>query len=282
MLPVKELKDNLFRPWFLMFWAFKLALRTIGRLIAAGDFATLFSPSALFDACFANFWGLLSPGFKDDMAPVVRPLYEGRLHDGKVVDKPVHPPVSGVVLELGAGNGSWIKEFAEIGNINTTGSDDKLRKRGGTGKPTISKIYAVEPVLQSVEVLRERIQEAGMEHVYEVVPVGVESINDPSKWDGKIEPESLDCIVTVFCLCSIPEPEKNIAALYALLKPGGRWYVYEHVRCHRSVFWIAIYQRKCPHSKAKTFSNHLSRLNRISLEVFGGLWACQPGRAAAS
>jgi hypothetical protein len=33
----------------------------------------------------------------------------------------------------------------------------------------------------------------------------------------------------VLCLCSIPDPAENIALLYKCLKPGGRWYVFEHV-----------------------------------------------------
>lgn len=228
-----------------MFFCFKQALNTLGQLVSSGDWATVFSPSALFEACFANFWGIFSADFKEDFAPVVRPLLEGRVHNGGVVAEPVHPPVSGVILEVGAGDGNWIQEFAEIGNINTTGNGGGLRKRGD--KATISKIYAVEPVQKSVNVMRERIHKAGMDHVYEVVPVGIESINDTSKWDGKIEPESLDCIVTLFCLCSIPNPDENVAALYKLLRPGGRWYVYEHVRCHRSVWWMGLYQRKCFH-----------------------------------
>lgn len=79
--------------------------------------------------------------------------------------------------------------------------------------------------------------------MYEIVPVGIESIADPSKWDGKIEDGSVDCIVSVLCLCGIPEPEKNIKALYKSLKKGGRWYVYEHVKLKNNV-WLGLYQRK--------------------------------------
>lgn len=45
------------------------------------------------------------------------------------------------------------------------------------------------------------------------------------KVDGTDKPigkESVDCIVSILCLCSIPEPEKNITKLYELLKKGGR------------------------------------------------------------
>ena|ERR1700736_2741437 len=32
------------------------------------------------------------------------------------------------------------------------------------------------------------------------------------------------------CLCSVPTPEKVLAALYTLLKPGGQLLIFEHVR----------------------------------------------------
>jgi hypothetical protein len=47
----------------------------------------------------------------------------------------------------------------------------------------------------------------------------------------------------VMCLCSIPEPRRNMAQLYGYLKPGGRWYVYEHVKCFREQGWgMRLYQ----------------------------------------
>ena len=85
-----------------------------------------------------------------------------------------------------------------------------------------------------------------MEDVYEVLPIGIESLDNPSAWGGTtIEPESIDSIVTVLSLCSILEQEKNIKVLYGLLKPGGRWYVYEHVRIRQpgiSGFLLGLYQ----------------------------------------
>jgi hypothetical protein len=48
------------------------------------------------------------------------------------------------------------------------------------------------------------------------------------------------------CLCSIPEPRYNCAQLYRYLKPGGRWYVYEHVRCfHSQGIFMRTYQCEC-------------------------------------
>lgn len=63
------------------------------------------------------------------------------------------------------------------------------------------------------------MREVGLESVYEVVPVG---IRDVGKVAGGIRKESVDCIVSVLCLCSIPKPERNIAELYGYCKKGGR------------------------------------------------------------
>jgi hypothetical protein len=59
--------------------------------------------------------------------------------------------------------------------------------------------------------------------------------------DKSIKKESVDCIVSILCLCSILEPEKNIAELYGLLKKGGLWYLYEHVRTRDGLF-MRLYQ----------------------------------------
>lgn len=72
--------------------------------------------------------------------------------------------------------------------------------------------------------LKKRIHEAGLESIYEIVPVGVEDLG--SKWVGQGE---VDAVVTIQCLCSVSEPKRMINELYGYLKKGGIWIVYEHV-----------------------------------------------------
>lgn len=123
--------------------------------------------------------------------------------------------------------------------------EDGLRRRGVKSGSGLTKIYGVEPNPQSADALRQRVREVGLGDVYEVVPVGIESLSDPAAWTGTtIEPGSIDCIVSILCMCSIPDQEKNAKALYELLKPGGRWYVYEHVKAERGGILISLYQRK--------------------------------------
>ena len=53
---------------------------------------------------------------------------------------------------------------------------------------------------------------------------------------------SVDTVMSVQVLCSVPRPEVMVKAMYRLLKPGGQMIVYEHVR---SVDWLSrTMQRK--------------------------------------
>lgn len=123
------------------------------------------------------------------------------------------------MLDIGPGSGSWVDVYAEV-------------RAGGA---SIKKIYGVEPGLEAHGQLSKSIREAGLEDLYEILPVGVDALEgvkvkgDHYK-DQQLRKESVDCIVSFLCLCSIPEPEKNVAELYSYLKKGGRWYVFEHVR----------------------------------------------------
>jgi cyclopropane fatty-acyl-phospholipid synthase-like methyltransferase len=120
-----------------------------------------------------------------------------------------------VVLEIGPGGGEWVNLY---------------------DKEKVTKIYGVEPNKDHHELLRKRIKEAGLSDLYVIVPVGVEELDE--KWVGK---SSLDSVVTIQCLCSVPRPRDMIYALYGYVKEGGQWIVYEHVVTHQGGL-IALYQ----------------------------------------
>lgn len=169
-------------------------------------------------------------------------LLEGRVKGGCIQDEVVGTPIHGTVLEVGAGSGMWVDVLARFSiNIGATGGP---RNRKNTGRG-ITKIYGVEPNPISAKALQKRVNEVGLQDVYQVVPVGIESVTDPSAWDSEIKPGSIDCIVGIMCLCSIPEPEKNINLLYKLLKPGGYWFVNEHVKVKHGSPLIRFYQWFC-------------------------------------
>ena len=132
-----------------------------------------------------------------------------------------HPALSGTVLEIGAGTGMWAEKLA--------------------GFPGVAKVYGVEPNLESAAKLRQLVKEKGLEGKYVVVPTGIEDRKGMA--EAGLELGSVDCIVSVLCLCSIPEPDRNIKRLYGYLKPGGRWYAYEHVKIGMEYPWgIRMYQ----------------------------------------
>jgi len=166
---------------------------TIFRLILHLQFSTLLSISSFKDAWFANFWRAY--GMRENTIRRVQPLIA---------------QARGIVLEIGPGSGEWVQLY-----------DGKR----------VTKIYGLEPNKDHHALLRRRIKEAGLENIYEIVPVGVEDIGKFGIEDG-----SIDSVVTIQCLCSVTRPEGMIGELYGYIKPGGQWIVYEHVKTHHEGF----------------------------------------------
>ncbi len=250
---VKETFSVLFHPWMFMSLSLYYLPGTVLRLVREGDSGTLTSWPRFQGAWFGAFWSWAGPQVRQNAERRVLPLLEGMVHDGAVTATPVHPPVAGVVLEVGAGSGMWVDVFK-----NRDGGDEgsaTTTRRRGTGA-RVTKVYGVEPNKDVHAELHQRIRDAGLEGTYEVVPVGIESLDDPSKWDGRIEKGSVDCIVSILCLCSIPDPERNIKELYGYLKKGGRWYVYEHVKVQKHL-GMRIYQGMCALSRGGHVVPHL-------------------------
>ncbi|CAK9785581.1 S-adenosyl-L-methionine-dependent methyltransferase [Cutaneotrichosporon oleaginosum] len=189
---------------------------------------------------FANLWRFAGPMVREGAEARVVPLLQGRVRAGAIVsphdDGTILPGgVGGTVIEVGPGSGNWVNLFSD-----KYLSDDGNRQRSGGYRTRVDKVYGVEPNADHHAALRQRVQDAGLEGRYEVVPVGIQDIGR----SGLIAKGSVDAIVTVMCLCSISEPEQNIRELYTYLKPGGRWFVYEHVKCNRSQGgFMTVYQR---------------------------------------
>lgn len=129
--------------------------------------------------------------------------------------------------DVGPGSGEWISLF---------------------DKSKVTKIYGIEPNKDHHAGLRKRIIEAGLSDIYVLVPVGVENIsehvlNTSNGGAERVKKGEVDCIMTIQCLCSVPSPKAMIDELYTYLKPGGEWYVYEHVvaKAHKP---IVLYQGK--------------------------------------
>ncbi|KAK7923009.1 S-adenosyl-L-methionine-dependent methyltransferase [Apiospora marii] len=246
-----EILLSLINPWQFMFLAASFFPGTIVRLVRDRKFGVLLSPSQLKDAWFSNFWDWFAPNLRLNAGVRVIPLLEGRTTGGRVVEEPVGPGIGGTVIEIGAGSGNWVDVFSDkylqpvaaaeggssgaevaeaaAGTTATQRGGDTQKKRKSAREP-VTHVYGVEPNRDQHVSLRRKVKEAGLEGVYEIVPVGIEDLGDAAKWGGRVEKGSVDCIVSVLCLCSIPAPRDNVRELYGYLKKGGRWYVYEHVR----------------------------------------------------
>ncbi|EGX95597.1 Methyltransferase type 11 [Cordyceps militaris CM01] len=231
-------------PWIFIGMAVAHFPQAISSLVSSGQYAKLLSPSEILAVAFGLFWGTVGPTIKEDFKPRVVPVLQGRVRDGKIVDEVVSEPVSGVIMEVGAGSGMWMDVIAGFtaAGAGADGPASGLRRRKTDAAGVVTKIYGVEPNEISAASLRKRVATMGLDGIYEVVPVGIEQVTDPTAWDGEIPEGSLDCIVSICCLCSIPDQEKNIQYLYKLLKPGGRWYIHEHVKVTRGGALLNWYQ----------------------------------------
>ncbi|CAO2647774.1 Nn.00g086960.m01.CDS01 [Neocucurbitaria sp. VM-36] len=230
----------LFFPWLLMYIALSYLPGTVRRLFRTEGIRAL-SWANVKHAWFSAFWARHGSNIRKRNGPLITALLEGRVTKARVVDSPVAPPVSGVVLDIGPGVGFWVDLYT---NLQEPKAKDGVTFRDGSNRKL--KVYGIEPSTSSHADLRSHIQRVGLEGTYEIVPRGIQSITtcEVNGIDGStttIEKGSVDCIVSLLCLCSIPEPEKNIAELYKYLKKGGRWYIYEHVRVKGS--WpMGLYQ----------------------------------------
>lgn len=217
---------NLLRPLLLMSYSTKYFFITIFNLLTTLQFSTFLSIDAFKDEWFANFWSFFGPKSREMAAPAVMPLLQNH--------------AKGVCLDIGPGSGMWLHLFARANN------------------PDITKIYGVEPNTGLHELLRENARKAGLDDIYEVVGCGAEELQEKAGF----QKESIDTIITVHCLCSIPTPEIIIRELYPLLKPGGQWLVYEHIKTHLTSDFVAYWQSECPASQLIARYNVLTIFKR--------------------
>ena len=113
----------------------------------------------------------------------------------------------GTVLEVGPGSGNQLPRY-DISKID--------------------RIYGVEPNVNLHDALRSNIKKHGCSDVYTIVPCGLEDLDKLREYG--IKTESIDTVVSVQVLCSVPRPAALVKDLYRLLKPGGEMVVYEHVK----------------------------------------------------
>lgn len=102
----------------------------------------------------------------------------------------------GTVLEIGAGTGANLDHLAP-----------------GT------RLYAIEPGLRMHDRLRRRSAAAGVEVT--ILATGAESIPLPDA--------SVDEVISSLVLCTVADPERALAEVRRVLRPGGTFRFVEHV-----------------------------------------------------
>ena len=112
-----------------------------------------------------------------------------------------------MIIELGPGTGNQLPRYH-------------------TSK--LTKVYGLEPNTDLHDALQTRIKNSGLDDVYEIVPCGIEDVSGLRKHG--ISLNSADTVLSVQVLCSVPDPDEILHRLFALLKPGGQFILYEHVQ----------------------------------------------------
>ncbi|CAF9936152.1 hypothetical protein IMSHALPRED_010478 [Imshaugia aleurites] len=113
----------------------------------------------------------------------------------------------GTVLEIGPGSGNQLPRY-DISKID--------------------RVYGVEPNVDLHDALRRSVKKHGLSDVYTIVPCGVEDLEKLREFD--ISSGSVDTVLSVQVLCSVPAPGEMVKELYRLLRPRGQMIVYEHVK----------------------------------------------------
>ncbi|KAJ5272580.1 hypothetical protein N7478_007705 [Penicillium angulare] len=183
-------------------------LRVCKEAVINGEiFAPIFQISKLRDVAFGRFWVEFSSN---------RP---SELTGSSALIPPLLSTSTGIVLDIGPGAGSQMH---------------LLRSK------EITSIYGPEPCTTLHPTLRTTAINEGISEKYHILPSGVSAkdllpalrktgtgVTDAYEKDTKNG--IFDTILCVRVLCSVPELEKTTKELYALLKPGGRLLVTEHV-----------------------------------------------------
>ncbi len=112
----------------------------------------------------------------------------------------------GKVLEIGAGTGLNFPYYRNDAEVIATEPDPYMRQRG-----------------------RRRLAES-VKHI---------ELREASAEKLPFESDSFDTVVGTLVMCSVPHPERALAEIRRVLKPGGEYRFYEHVRYRNrfGAFW---------------------------------------------
>lgn len=89
-------------------------------------------------------------------------------------------------------------------------------------------IYGVDPNPHFVDVVGPKLKKLGLQDKYKLLTCGIED-SDILRSEGITE-GSMDTILSIQVMCSVPDPKSAMKEVWKLLKPGGSFVFWEHVR----------------------------------------------------
>ncbi|KZV78306.1 hypothetical protein EXIGLDRAFT_717173, partial [Exidia glandulosa HHB12029] len=155
----------------------------------------LLRPLALRRAFFTHVWAIFA-----------QHIDEG----GKEIkSKLVTPHALGVVLEIGAGHGHTA-HYLDISKV--------------------TRYVALEPNLGFHAHIRQHAHDAGFVEADGTLLILGTGGEDIAGIIHSLGPSSVDTLLSIHSLCSVPNPKSTIRALvHRVLKPGGQLLSYEHI-----------------------------------------------------
>ncbi|KAF9632980.1 hypothetical protein BFW01_g3843 [Lasiodiplodia theobromae] len=140
----------------------------------------------------------------------------------------------GKILELGPGPGNQLQRF------------DPSR---------VDFIYAVEPNAQYADHIAAKLKRLDLQDKYKLLACGVED-SDILRSEGVTE-GSMDTVLSIQVLCSVGDVKSVMREVWKLLKPGGSFVFWEHVKNKDTATAIA---QACLNPAWSTFVGcHLTR-----------------------
>ncbi|KAF2719670.1 S-adenosyl-L-methionine-dependent methyltransferase [Polychaeton citri CBS 116435] len=134
------------------------------------------------------------------------------MEQGSAVPRLVHL-ANGVTLEVGPGSGVQFPRF---------------------DRDKISKIYGIEPNKHLCDLMSQKvIQQNNLDDIYTLINGSLED-SQLLELNG-VTAGTIDSVVCMQVLCSVPDPARAAKLIYKLLKPGGQLLFWEH-EAHRDRF----------------------------------------------
>ncbi|KAF2664755.1 methyltransferase type 11 [Microthyrium microscopicum] len=189
---------GLVRLFQLIWLSIQLHYAALKKVIREEGVTSLAHPQRIRDAALAKLLIVTSAGFI---------AFENTTNVPSLVSQ-----AYGKILELGPGPGNQIHRY------------DQSR---------VEFIYAVDPNSNYSEEIAAKLQKADLEHKYKLLACGVED-SDILRREGVTE-GSLDTVTSIQVLCSVGDVKSVMKEVYKLLKPGGSFIFWEHVKNQDSI-----------------------------------------------